>query len=117
MVAPGRGDLWWVELNPVRGREQAGRRPALVVSADSFNRGPRGLVWVLPLTRTRRLYPFHVEVLPGESNLGDLSYIMCEQLRSISVDRLLDATPLGRVSAATLATVERMLRTLLDLPP
>lgn len=116
MVAPNRGDIWWVELNPVRGREQAGRRPALIVSADSFNRGPRGLVWALPLTRTRRPYPFHIEILPEESGLHGPGYIMCEQLRSISVDRLLGTAPVGRVASATLARVEHLLRALLDLP-
>jgi mRNA interferase MazF len=115
MVAPARGDIWWIELDPVRGREQAGRRPALIISADTFNQGPRGLVWVLPMTRTRRPYPFHVEVRPEQSGLREPSYIMCEQLRAISTTRLLDAAPSGRVSAATLARVEYIMRTLLDL--
>ena len=113
MVAPSRGEIWWVDLSPVRGREQAGRRPALVISVDAFNRGPRGLVWVLPLTRTKLPYPFHVEVLPAESGLGESSYIMCEQLRAISIDRLLGAAPVGRVGPATLARVEQLLHTLL----
>lgn len=113
MVAPLRGDIWWVDLDPIRGLEQAGRRPALVVSVDAFNHGPRGLVWVLPLTRTRRPYPFHVEVLPEESGLGESSYIMCEQLRAISINRLLGAASVGRVGAATLARVEQLVHTLL----
>ncbi len=112
MVAPARGEIWWVSLDPVRGREQAGRRPALVVSISTFNRGPRGLIWVLPLTRTVRRYPFHVEVLPNESGMSDRSYIMCEQIRSISTTRLLDSAPAGQVSGTTMARVEYLLRTI-----
>src|SRR5438128_11466126 len=52
MVAPIRGEVWLIDLNPVRGHEQAGRRPALVVSDDLFNQGPAGLVIVLPITST-----------------------------------------------------------------
>ncbi len=114
MVAPRRGEIWWVDLSPVRDREHAGRRPALIVSADTFNRGPRELVWVLPLTRTKRPYPLHIEVLPAESGLRDPSYIMCEQLRAVSVGRLLDTTPAGQVSSATLAAIERLVRAVLD---
>lgn len=116
MVAPARGDVWWVDLNPVRGREQAGRRPALIISTDRFNRGPRGLVWVMAMTRTQRPYPFHIAVSPRESGLADTGYIMCEQLRSISIERLLNTAPVGRVSQVTLAEIERLLRVLLDLP-
>src|SRR3990170_1190644 len=50
MVAPGRGEVWMTDLSPVRGHEQAGRRPALIVSDTVFNQGPAGLVIVLPIT-------------------------------------------------------------------
>lgn len=98
------------------GHEQAGRRPALVVSANAFNQGPWGLVWVLPLTRIRRPYPFHVEVQPAEAGLSVPCSIMCDQLRSISVGRLLDSAPAGRIWPATMAQVEDVLKVLLDLP-
>jgi len=41
---PARGEIWLVDLNPTRGHEQAGKRPALVVSVDLFNFGPAELV-------------------------------------------------------------------------
>ena len=47
---PARGEIWLADLNPVHGREQAGRRPCLVVSVNPFNQGPAELVIVLPLT-------------------------------------------------------------------
>ena len=52
MSSPARGEVWLADLNPVRGHEQAGRRPVLVVSEDLFNQGPAGLAVVLPLTST-----------------------------------------------------------------
>ena len=58
--APARGEVWLADLNPVRGHEQAGRRPVLVVSEDLFNRGPAGLAIVLPMTSTLRGIPSHV---------------------------------------------------------
>ncbi|NCR44934.1 MAG: type II toxin-antitoxin system PemK/MazF family toxin, partial [Microcystis aeruginosa SX13-01] len=45
-----RGEIWLADLNPVRGHEQAGKRPCLVISADLFNQGASGLVVVLPVT-------------------------------------------------------------------
>ena len=47
---PSRGEIWMVDLNSARGHEQAGVRPALVVSVDTFNHGPAGLAVVLPVT-------------------------------------------------------------------
>ena len=115
MVAPARGEIWWMDFDPIRGHEQAGKRPALIVSTNSFNRGPRELVWAIPLTRTGRRYRFHVPVSPTESGLPAVSHIMCEQLRSVSIDRLLDNQPVGRVSRATMREVTEVLRVLLDI--
>ena len=51
---PVRGEVWDVDLNPVIGHEQGGKRPALVVSADGFNKTQAGLVIVVPITIKRR---------------------------------------------------------------
>ncbi|MGI6209653.1 MAG: type II toxin-antitoxin system PemK/MazF family toxin [Anaerolineae bacterium] len=72
---PSRGDIWLVDLGPTPGHEQAGRRPALVVSTDAFNQGPAGLVVVLPITTTERGIPLHVPVNPPEGGVrGHPSY-------------------------------------------
>jgi mRNA interferase MazF len=105
-----------VTFDPIVGSEQAGTRPTLIISADRFQRMQDRLAMVVPLTRTHRPYPFHVEVLPGESGLRHPSVIMSDQPRMISTQRLLDDGPIGRVSHATLNTVEGLLRALLDLP-
>ena len=79
-----RGDLD-ADLDPVRGHEQAGRRSVLIVSMDRFNAGPVGLVFAIPLTRTRSPdFPSHIAVDPPEGGLTARSYILCEMLRSIS---------------------------------
>jgi mRNA interferase MazF len=69
MVDPARGEIWTADLNPTRGHEQAGLRPVLVVSMDAFNRGPSGLVIVLPITSRHRGIPSHVPVQPPEGGL------------------------------------------------
>jgi mRNA interferase MazF len=59
MAAPLRGEIWLVNLDPVQGHEQGGKRPALVVSDDTFNQGPAGLVLVVPNTSRQKSIPIH----------------------------------------------------------
>ncbi len=110
---PSRGDVCLVDLNPVRGRDQAGTRPGLIVSADPFNHGPPGLVILVPITTRERGIPLHVRVEAGEGGLRETSFAKCEDVRSVSVTRL--ARRLGRVGATTLDEVEDRLRILLNL--
>jgi mRNA interferase MazF len=112
-VEPSRGEIWITDLDPTRGHEQAGTRPCLVISVDPFNRGRARLTVVVPLTRTGRNIPTHVEVNPPEGGLIERSFAKCEDVRSISKDRLRQR--LGVVSAATLGQVEMRLRFLLGL--
>jgi len=113
MVQPARGDVWLVDLNPVRGHEQAGKRPCLIISVDLFNQGPAGLVVVLPITSKQKGIPFHVELSPPEGGLKTLSFIKCKDVRSISTERL--EKRLGSVSLKTLAAVEDRLKILMGL--
>jgi mRNA interferase MazF len=108
-----RGEIWLADLSPVRGREQAGKRPCLVISVDLFNQGPADLVVVLPITSKDKRIPFHVNVLPPDGGLTMESFIKCEDVRSISVDRL--EKRCGTVSRETLAAVEDRLRILMGL--
>lgn len=111
---PNRGEIWQANLNPTRGHEQAGLRPVLVISTNSFNHGPSGLVVVLPLTRTNRHIPLHIPILPPEGGLTSPSYVLCDAMRSISRDRLGNAA-WGHVSPSTFNRIEEALRTLLEL--
>ncbi len=113
MAEPSRGEIWLVNLNPVCGHEQAGRRPALVVSVDGFNHGPAGLVIVIPITTKDKGIPLHVGVFPPEGGLNEQSFIKCEDVRSVAKERLVRC--LGRVEEGTLAEVEDRLRILLGL--
>jgi mRNA interferase MazF len=113
VTAPRRGDVWSINLDPVVDHEQAGTRPALVVSVDKFNQGPSDLVVVLPLTSKDKKQPIHVPVKPPEGGLSMLSFIKCDDIRSVSRQRLKRFH--GRVSAQTMAEVEQRIRILLSL--
>jgi len=113
MPDPARGEIWVVDLDPARGREQAGRRPALVVSDDIFNSGPAELVVVAPLTSRQKGIPFHVQIDPPEGGLKSRSFVKCEDVRSLSKQRLIRRW--GTVNAQTMAAVEDRLRILLNL--
>ena len=76
---PKKGDFIILTFDPQAGREQRGRRPALVVSNTLFNRHT-GLAMVCPITNTFRDIPFHVPV-PDESSLT--GYVMVEQIKSV----------------------------------
>ena len=70
---PSRGEVWVVELDPARGHEQRGTRPALVVSTDAFNNGPAGLVLVAPMTTRDRRIPVRVRIDPPEGGVRETS--------------------------------------------
>ena len=76
---PLKGDFIAVAFDPQSGHEQSGRRPALVISNDLFNRHT-GLCIACPITSTRRDYPFHVPIPDGHEITG---VVMVEQVKSL----------------------------------
>jgi mRNA interferase MazF len=80
---------------------------------DLFNQGPAELVVAMPLTRTERKVRWHIQVLPPEGGLSDVSYVKCEDVRSLSKGRFRRLR--GRVSTRTMRMVEERLQILLDL--
>jgi mRNA interferase MazF len=76
---PHKGDFIAVTFDPRSGHEQRGRRPALVVSNDLFNKHT-GLCIACPITSTRRDYPFHVAIPEGQDVTG---FVMTEQVKSL----------------------------------
>lgn len=102
-----------VDLNPTRGHEQAGRRPALVISVDEFNHGPADLVTIIPITGSDRRIPVHTQVEPPEGGLTKTSFILCDQTRTITRGRMISR--LGMIQRETLANVEDNLKILLGL--
>ena len=95
--APHKGDFVTLEFAGRQGHDQRGRRPALVVSNDLFNRHT-GLAMVCPVTRTDRGYPFHVAIPTGERVRG---FVMVEQLRAVDY-RARAVRRLGRAPSAVL---------------
>jgi mRNA interferase MazF len=100
-------------FDPTRGHEPSGNRPALVLSADAFNAGPARLVIVLPITSKAKGIRSHVAVHPPEGGLRKASFIKCEDIRSVSLDRL--TRRLGAVSTPTLDAVAYRVRLLLEI--
>lgn len=76
---PERGDIVWIEFNPQTGHEQAGRRPALIISPGLYN-GKVGLALMCPVTSKRKGYPFEVE-LPNDLKVSGV--ILADQIKSL----------------------------------
>jgi mRNA interferase MazF len=111
---PAFGEIWLANLDPVLGHEQSGRRPVLIVSDDRFNRSPAGLVFVAPMTRTDRGIPWHVRLSPPDVPQGQVSIVLCDAIRSISLLRLTGRRAL--LSQLAMDQIADRLRLLLRLP-
>ena len=97
-----RGDIRWAALNPVRGREQAGRRPVLVLSHDVFNqRSGTIIAVVLSSQEPRAGFPLTLE--SKAAGLSKRSWIKISQIRPLSVERI--GARLARASEEELARV------------
>lgn len=111
-----RGDIYFVNLSPVHGREQAGRRPVLILSIDTINRLPL-VVTVVVGTKGENImrdYPTNVRVSAAESGLPIETVFLCFQLRSLDPSRFA-GPPAGKVSRAVLERIETAVRYCLGL--
>jgi mRNA interferase MazF len=108
-----RGEVWLVDFGDPTGREQAGRRPAVVISSDLLNDSRAGVAVVIPITTAYRDLPSHVEIDRDSSGLDEVSYAKCEDVKSISDHRLVGR--LGAVGDEAVFQMARALRFLLDL--
>ncbi len=97
-----RGDLWWADLDPVRGHEQAGKRPVLVISHDILNK-KSGTVIALAVTskEPRAGYPLSQEI--KSEKMPKDSWVKMTQVRTLSTQRL--RKKIGRVSAEELEKI------------
>ncbi len=97
-----RGEIRWAELNPVRGHEQAGRRPVLILSHDIFNERSGTVIAVATTSQEPRAgFPLTLE--SKAAGLSKRSWIKISQIRTLSVDRI--GSRLGRASEEELARV------------
>ncbi|MFZ3237639.1 MAG: type II toxin-antitoxin system PemK/MazF family toxin [Stellaceae bacterium] len=104
--APSAGDLIWTDFDPTKGREQAGRRPALVVSDNAFTENT-GLAVVCPITSRIRHFPTSVLLPAGLPIAGE---ILLSHIRSIDTE----ARPVRYAGAAVPPDVARLVRAKLD---
>ncbi|WP_434811892.1 type II toxin-antitoxin system PemK/MazF family toxin [Microbacterium sp. bgisy189] len=109
-LAPGA--VAWAALEPVRGREQGGHRPVLIVASQGYLDAVTTLVIALPITTVDRGWPNHVRV-DGPSGLDRPSWIMTEQPRTLPRDRLTGIA--GEVTDECLVTVRTWLGDFFDL--
>ena len=109
-LAPGV--VAWATLEPVRGREQGGHRPVLVIASTGYLDAVTTLVIVLPISTVDRGWPNHIAIV-GPSGLDRPSWIMSEQPRTLSRDRITGIT--GQVSQECLNAVRLWLSDFLDL--
>ncbi|MCL2019960.1 MAG: type II toxin-antitoxin system PemK/MazF family toxin [Oscillospiraceae bacterium] len=77
-----QGNIIKLDFNPVKGHEQAGIRPAVVVSGNTFN-GLSNNIIVCPITNTNKGYPTHIALDERTTTTG---YVMCDQIRTVSPD-------------------------------
>ena len=116
-----RGEIYWVQFDPVKGSEQGGLRPALVVQQDVGNQhSPTTVMVAITTTIPPRRYPFVVVLEPAESGLPRRSAVNCAQIVTIQKDgprsRLRpvsgesDVGPVGQLSLEKMAEIEAALR-------
>ena len=108
-----RGEIRWIDLDPVRGVESNKRRPGVIVSNDgantTANRLGRGVVTIVPVTSNiERIYPFQVLVDAEATGLARDSKAQAEQVRSVAVERV--GERIGVLTSADLAQLDEALR-------
>lgn len=101
--------VWWVQLNPQLGREQPGRRPAIVVGTELACQIPNNLAIVIPCTHTDRGLPWQ----PRITLTSDPGYAMCDQVKAIDKRRLRSQHACGSITDSDeRAAIARALREL-----
>lgn len=109
-----RGEIYWLQLLPVTGSEQAGRRPVLIIQNDVGNRSsPTTIVAAITSQPRRRQYPFHVPFTATESGLRLDGTGLCEQIQTVDQERLVSLA--GALSGEKMREVDLALHRSLGL--
>jgi mRNA interferase MazF len=115
-MAIERGEIYFINLNPVQGREQAGNRPVLVLSIDVINKLPL-VITVIVGTKGENIsrdYPTNVRISPAESGLPMETVFLCFQVRSLDSKRF-PKNAAGKLSDVAMRRVEEAVRYSLGL--
>ena len=107
---PEVGDLVWIEFDPQQGREQRGRRPALVLTSRRYNQRS-GLCVLCPITSRQKGYPFEVAIPDGHSVSG---VVLSDQVKSLSW-QMRSTEFAGRAPATVLQQAKGKIKALLQL--
>jgi mRNA interferase MazF len=105
---PDRGDAVWINFNPQAGHEQAGRRPAIVLSPSSYNRKV-GLAIFCPITSQIKGYPFEVVIPAGLKVAGA---VLSDQMKNLDW-KVRDTELIVRLPSSVIDEVLKKLKTLL----
>ncbi len=113
---PRRGEIYFVNLDPAKGREQSGKRPVLVISNDTINKLPLVVTVVVGSKGENftRDYPTNVRLSSKDSGLPMETVFMCFQIRSIDPERF-PASPAGMLSRNIMEEIEERVRYCLKL--
>ena len=98
-----RGDIYLVQLDPVVGSEVGKTRPAVVLQNDLANRSSPTVTLVPVSSKVDRVFPFQVRIPAGEGGLPQTSKALCEQIRTVSRERLVQYV--GRLPEERLAEI------------
>lgn len=111
-----RGEVFDVQLDPTKGREQRGTRPAVILSRDQLNQRQKSgwPLLVVPFTRTDHDLSFQPRIYPSQNNgLDEVSFAMTDQMRAVSPSRLVNRR--GVLSGAALTKIEKAVIIVLKL--
>jgi len=110
-----KGEIYFANLDPTVGSEIRKTRPVLIVSNDKNNKH-HTLITVVPLTsQIARVYPFEVLLIQEDSNLLKDSKAQCNQIRTISKERLIGQKPAGKITDAMMIKVHNAIKLHLEI--
>ena len=111
-----RGQIYFAALDPIQGREQAGRRPVLVISSNAINRQPLVIAVIVgtDAANIQRDYPTNIRVTAAESGLARDTVFLAFQIRSLDHSRF-TGPAVGCLSPARMAEAGNALRLTLEL--
>ena len=115
-ISPKQGEIWLFDPDPVKGREIGKKiRPALIVSCNALNDGSSGLVILVPCTSKDKGIDSHVRIDPPEGGVSLPTFVMCEQIRAVSKERLIKRV--GRIENERMKDVHSWLIDFLWIEP
>ncbi len=114
MKNPKRGEIWFIDWSPGRGSEQTGTRPAVILQTDLANLNenyPNSIV--LALSTKGKNISFHIKITPSvENGLNEISFVKCEQIMTISKERLIKC--IGKLEEQYITNIEKAVKKVLE---